>query len=181
VQARVVALNREDPLATAVVEGMISISDKDARVLIDPGSSHSFIAFPFTCILRLDDKGIPCNVVVSTPLGKQLNSDSCFKDCEIRLGDVTLPGDLIRLPLEDYDIILGMDWLSRHYAGEDVLVFKGKNMKEGSCLISGVRARKLLYKRCTGYLAYLLNKPLEPQNIEEVPVVNEYMDVFLLN
>jgi hypothetical protein len=41
-----------------------------------------------------------------------------------------------------------------------------------------VRARKLLYKSCTGYLAYLLNKPSEPGKIKEVPVVNKYLDVF---
>jgi hypothetical protein len=37
--------------------------------------------------------------------------------------------------------------------GEDVLEFKGKNMKAGSCLISEMRARKLIYKSCIGYLA----------------------------
>jgi hypothetical protein len=51
-------------------------------------------------------------------------------------------------------------------------------MKVESCLISGVRARKLLYKTCTGYLAYLLNKPSEPGKIKEVPVVSEYLNVF---
>jgi hypothetical protein len=35
-----------------------------------------------------------------------------------------------------------------------------------------------LYKDCIGYLAYLLNKPSEQKNIEEVSVVNEYPDVF---
>jgi hypothetical protein len=85
-----------------------------------------------------------------------------------------------------------MDWLSRHYArvdykhkvvyfckpGEDVLEFIGEKVKKESCLISGVRAWKLIYKSCIGYLAYLLNKPSEPGKIKEVPVVNEYLDVF---
>jgi hypothetical protein len=45
-----------------------------------------------------------------------VGSKVCYENCEVRLGNVVLAADLIRLPIEDYDIILGMDWLSRHYA-----------------------------------------------------------------
>jgi hypothetical protein len=89
VRARVVALNREDANTTAVVECKISLSDKEVKVLIDPGSTHSFIASSFVYALALDDKAVPCNVVVSTHLGKQLDSNLCYKDCEMRLGGVT--------------------------------------------------------------------------------------------
>jgi hypothetical protein len=74
---------------------MISISDKEARVLIDSGSTHSFIATLFAHTLELDDKSIPCNVMVSAPLGKQLGTDVCYKDYMIALGYVVLIGDLI--------------------------------------------------------------------------------------
>jgi hypothetical protein len=60
------------------------------------------------------------------------------------------------------------------------LEFGEEKVKAGSCLILGVRARKLLFKSYTGYLAYLLNKPSEPGKIEEVLVMNEYLDVFLV-
>jgi hypothetical protein len=97
------------------------------------------------------------------------------------------------LPIDDYDAILGMDWLSRYYAqvdynrktvhfrrpGKDILEPKREKAKKEKCLISGVRAQKLLYKDCEGFLAYLLNKPSMPGKLEEMPVVNEYPDVFL--
>jgi hypothetical protein len=192
VRARVVVLNREDSNAAAMVEGKIFLSDKEAKVLIDLGSTYYFITSSFACALTFDDKSIFCNVVVSTPLGKQLGSNICYEDCKMRLRDVTLVGDLIRLSIEYYDVILGMDWLSRHYAqvvcrqkvvhfcrpGEDVLEFRGEKVKEESYLISGARDQKLLCKSCIDCLAYLLNKPSEPRKIEEVLVVNEYLDVF---
>jgi hypothetical protein len=144
VQARVVALNREDTNATAVVEGKISISGTEAKVLIDPGSTHSFIASHFACALSFGDRAVHCNVVVSTPLGKRMRSNVCYEDYEVRLGDVILATDLARLPIDDYDIILGKDWLSRHYArvdckqkivnfcrsGEDILMFRGEKLEE---------------------------------------------------
>jgi hypothetical protein len=115
----VVAFNREDDNATTVVEGTISLYDTEATILIDLGSTHSFIASLFAYVLNLDNKATPCHVVVSMLLGKQLGSDLSYGDCEMKLGGVTLVGYLICLPIEDCDIILGMEWLSRHYAQED--------------------------------------------------------------
>jgi hypothetical protein len=57
-------------------------------------------------------------------------------------------------------------------------MFKGEKLEEENCLISGMKARKLLYKNYTGYLAYLLNKPSKLGEIEEVPIVRECLDVF---
>jgi hypothetical protein len=132
-------------------------------------------------------------VIVNTSLGKQLSSNICYKGCEIRIGDEILKGDIIRLPIDDYGIILGMDWLSQHHVrvdckekvvhfyklGDKVLEFKRGRRNIKNCLVSRVRARKMMFKGCIGYMAYLLNKPSEPGKIEEVPVVNEYLDVFL--
>jgi hypothetical protein len=62
--------------------------------------------------------------------------------------------------------------------GDKVLEFKGGRRNIKNCLVSRVRARKMMYKGCIEYMAYLVNKPTELGKIEEVPVVNEYLDVF---
>jgi hypothetical protein len=103
-----------------VVEGTISISGTEAKVLIDPRSTYSFVASHFACAFSFGDKAIPCNVVVSKPLGREVDSKVCYEDCEMRLSDVIFAADLIRLPIDDYDIILGVDCLSRHYVQETV-------------------------------------------------------------
>jgi hypothetical protein len=88
-----------------------------------------------------------------------------------------------------------MNWISQHHIlvdckekvvhffffckpGDKVLEFKRKQMNIGNCLISGVRTCKLMFKGCIRYMAYLLNKSSEPGKVEEVPVVNEYLDAF---
>ncbi|XP_071933750.1 uncharacterized protein [Coffea arabica] len=50
--------------------------------------------------------------------------------------------------------------------------------KAYSALISGIQARKLLYKGAQGYLAYLINTKKDKVKIEEVPVVKDYLDMF---
>jgi hypothetical protein len=64
------ALIKEDSDATAVVEGKVSIFGKEAKILIDPGSTHSFIASAFACTLGAETEEIPYEVMVSKPLGK---------------------------------------------------------------------------------------------------------------
>jgi hypothetical protein len=70
-----------------------------------------------------------------------------------------------------------MQNVTRQERREDILKFNGRKVKEENCLISGVRAWKLLYKHYREFLAYLLNEPSAPGKLEEVPVVNKYPDV----
>jgi hypothetical protein len=108
VRAQVVVLNREDSNTSAIVEGTILIIGNEAKVLIDPGSTHSFITTPFTGALKFNDKTMPWDVLVSTPLGKQLGSTVRYTDYELGVGNVVLTGDLISLPIDDYYAIV--DW-----------------------------------------------------------------------
>ena len=42
-----------------------------------------------------------------------------FENSEIEVYDKKLLGDLVFLDVRDFDLILDMDWLSRHYARVD--------------------------------------------------------------
>ena len=37
-----------------------------------------------------------------------------YRDSPIRIREYEFPGDLIELTFSEFDVILGMDWLSRH-------------------------------------------------------------------
>ena len=37
-----------------------------------------------------------------------------YRDCPIRIREYEFPGDLIELSFREFDVILGMDWLSQH-------------------------------------------------------------------
>jgi len=77
-------------------------------------------------------------------------------------GGLELRVDLMLLELYDFDVILGMDWLSKHKAqvdcftktvtiqgiGDKRVVFKGERKIIPSCVISILVARKLPRKGC---------------------------------
>ena len=55
-------------------------------------------------------------LVVTTPLGEQILRTSIFNRCEVFIEGVVLKANLIPLEMFDFDVILGMDWLSHHRA-----------------------------------------------------------------
>ncbi|KAL5757631.1 hypothetical protein ACOSP7_020242 [Xanthoceras sorbifolium] len=54
------------------------------------------------------------DVIVSSPLGHSVIVTRVSIDCPIRIQEYEFSGDLMELPFHDFDLILGMDWLSRH-------------------------------------------------------------------
>ena len=97
------------------------------------------------------------------------------------------------LPFREFDIILDMDWLMKHdtvvncrekrislkcQTGDIVLVESG-NLDDMVRMISFMSAQKLLRKGNEAYLAYILDTRSSKSKLEQLSVVNEFMDVFL--
>ncbi|TYK03492.1 DNA/RNA polymerases superfamily protein [Cucumis melo var. makuwa] len=93
------------------------------------------------------------------------------------------------------DVILGMDFLYTHYAFMDChkkevifnnpsltkVVFRGERKIVPSSLISALKANKLLRKGCIAFLTHVVEVQEEKLKLEDVPVVNEFLDVFSIN
>ena len=56
---------------------------------------------------------------VSLPTGDPLFSDRVVRDSRVIIGGQEFPADLVALDMRDFDVVLGMDWLSRHRATLD--------------------------------------------------------------
>ncbi|XP_074377145.1 uncharacterized protein LOC141718666 [Apium graveolens] len=96
------------------------------------------------------------------------------------------------MEMHNFDIILGMDWLSEHRAiidcqGKRVIsgdadkpefVYQGSQSKGEVKIISALKASKLLSKGCDDYLAFVKDTSKDEPRIEDYPVVREYEDVF---
>jgi len=52
---------------------------------------------------------------ISTPLGMATRTEKIQKGVSLEGEGQVLPVDLIWLPMEDFDLILGMDWLTQQH------------------------------------------------------------------
>ena len=192
-RGRVYAMTSQEALTTPdVVTGTLSIFGDDARVLIDPGATHSFISHEYVARVGTTPVLLGCGLDISTPTGESLWPSQMLKGSLFSIGGQDMKADLILIDLKGLDVILGMDWLAANYASMDcfrkevifrrpglpVVVFCGKRGRAPSGLISAISARWLLQKGCKGYLAHVVDARSNEVRLEDVPVVREFLDVF---
>ena len=186
-------LTQQDAQASGtVVSGIIPVCSVSARVLFDTGATHSFVssyfALQFVCPSICLDRPLS----VATPLDVSVEIRTAYVMCDVLVEGRQMLATLHVLDMIDFDVILGMDWLSAHYAtvdcrnrtvvfrlpGEPELMFRGDSLSAPPSLISMIRARRLLSKGCSGYLACVQEVRRELPRLEQVPVVGEFPDVF---
>ena len=93
----------------------------------------------------------------------------------------------------DYEVILGMNFLSKYEAvidyraktvsfkppGEEMFVFVGDRCSSQKMFVSDMKARKWLASDCTGYLASVVDTTKKGKDeLHDIPVVNEFISVF---
>ncbi|XP_050941530.1 uncharacterized protein LOC127149710 [Cucumis melo] len=192
-EGKVFAMTQQEAAdAPNVVTGTLSIFNKSAHVLMDPGATHSFVSIMFTVGIDKELESLTEELLISTPVGDSFIVNSVYQKCSILIDGETLEVDLIPLNIQEFDVILGMDFLSNHYASlnchQKEIVFKRPGMSEIlfrgdrkillTCVISALKANKLLTKGCTVYLVNVIDTHVSKLKLEDILVVREFPDVF---
>ena len=103
-----------EPADQSVIQGMFLLSRLWARILFDSSASHSFIAASYVNVLGLKVESLGKPLHVSFPLGIRVRVDKICRDCELEISGILLTVDLQVMDISDFDVILGMDWLTAH-------------------------------------------------------------------
>lgn len=151
------------------MEGTVSNSGCNARCLFDSGSSHFCMTHNWFSYPHGN------RVVSSHPLGVSLDTDLIYKNYAIRVRDEELPTYLILLKMSDYFHKI----VTFSPIDQPTFQLQGTNRLAGMQLISTLKARKLINKGCTGYLASLIDTSKMKPSLEDIPILHEYLDVFL--
>ena len=71
-------------------------------------------AKPYDCSGNPETRPLGGRMRVSLLAGDPLVSDRVIRDSRVLIGGQEFPTDLVALDMRDFDVVLGMDWLSRH-------------------------------------------------------------------
>ena len=93
---------------------MFLLSRLWARVLFDSSASHSFIAASFVRELGLEVETLEKPLYVSSPLRTRVSVDLICRGCELEIFEILLTVDLRVVDMSEFDVILGMDWLTTY-------------------------------------------------------------------
>ena len=192
-RGRVYAMTSQEAQATPdVVTGTLSIFGDDARVLIDPRATHSFISREYVARVGTSPVPLGCSMEIAPPTGEPLWPSQMLKGSLFSIESQDMEADLILIDLKGLDVILGMDWLASNYASMDcfrkevifrrpglpVVVFYGERRRAPLGLISAISTRCLFQKGCKGHLAHVVDTRSSEARLEDVPVVRDFLDVF---
>ncbi|XP_070034885.1 uncharacterized protein [Nicotiana tomentosiformis] len=98
-----------------VITSIFSICDRDASVLFDPGSTYSYLSSLFAHFLGIPRESLGTHVYVSTPIGNYVVVDHIYRSCTVTFYCYETREDLLLLDMTDFEIILGMNWLSPYH------------------------------------------------------------------
>jgi hypothetical protein len=96
-----------------VVTGTVPILGFEALVLFDSGATHSFVSIVFVRLSRLVVRTLEPGLAVTTLAGKTVVCKRVVCECPVSICGRVLPVNLVDLPMFSYNIILGMDWLTK--------------------------------------------------------------------
>ncbi|GKD65305.1 putative reverse transcriptase domain-containing protein [Tanacetum coccineum] len=161
---------QQDP--PKVVTGTFSLNNQFATVLFDSGAHFSFISSKFAPLLNVEHCIVNPSYVIEIADGESVEVDRFIRDCKLELGNSLFTIDLIPLGHGSFDVIVGMDWLSKN---KSVIMCHEKvveiPIKEGRIL-------RVHWERTLGAAKALMNAKIDETRISDIPVVRDFTDVF---
>ncbi|XP_070001884.1 uncharacterized protein [Nicotiana sylvestris] len=135
----------------AVITVIISVCGRDDSVLFDLGSTYSYVSSLFSHFLDIPCESLGTPIYVSTPVGDYMVVDRIYRSCVVTFCGFETRTDLMLLDMIDFEVILGMDWLSPYHVILDChakivtlampelsrLEWKGSSVSASSQIISG--------------------------------------------
>ncbi|XP_058084024.1 uncharacterized protein LOC131231742 [Magnolia sinica] len=157
------------------IHGTAHIHGTPVFLLFDSGATLSFMDSTIANRLGLNITRIHAPLVVASPMGKFLETDKICKDCPLTLAYHEVAVDLILMPMKQFDIILGMNWLSRAQA---VMDCRNKTVTitvpgQASFIVKGKSKHGTLER-----LQALEESESVESAVSQIPVVREFPKVF---
>ncbi|XP_070057133.1 uncharacterized protein [Nicotiana tomentosiformis] len=136
----------------SVIIGIVQVCHRDESILFNLGSTYSGFYYGILCL--------------SVVFGLIRGYESRY--------------NLLLLNMVDFDVILGMDWLSPHHA---ILDCHAKTMTLAMPGLPRLEWRGTTYgwERVPGVLAFVRDVIAYTPTVDSVPVVREFLDVFLVD
>nr|GEV03213.1 reverse transcriptase domain-containing protein [Tanacetum cinerariifolium] len=147
-----------------IVTGMFLLNQHLARVLFDSEADKSFISISLASMLNIPPITTYAFYNIEMANGNLVSTNIVIQGCTLNLLNQPFKIDLMPIILGSFDIVVGMDWLSKYHAR---IICDQKVVHipiDGETLI--IRAQ-------------VMEKNSKDKRLEDIPLVREFPDVFL--
>eukprot|EP00253_Pinus_taeda_P010499 PITA_10499 len=186
--------DRQAEYQPTMVEFEGNILNLTVSVLFDPGATLSYVSPKVVERCNLQSVKFKNKWLVQLATGAKRRVTTKIKHCSFTIAGQPVTADLNVLPLGSYDILVGMDWLEKHWSLVDcktkVIYFRDQhgNRKEMQGIKRPVQVRpittnqlvKCIRKGCQVYAIQVgyANSKDKTAVLNNIPVIQEFADVF---
>ncbi|GJR46749.1 putative reverse transcriptase domain-containing protein [Tanacetum coccineum] len=123
--------------------------------------------------------------------GNLVSTNTVIKGCTLTLLNQPFKIDLMPIKLGSFDVVIGMDWLSKYHAkilcdekvvhipiNGETLIIRGDQSKTRLNLISCIKTERYISRGCQVFMIQVMEKKSDEKRLEDIPVVKEFLDVF---
>ncbi|GJS12810.1 putative reverse transcriptase domain-containing protein [Tanacetum coccineum] len=174
-----------------VVTGMFLLNQHLARVLFDSGADKSFVSISLASMLNIPPITIDTFYNIEMADGNLVSTNTVIQGCTLTLLNQPFKIDLMPIKLGSFDVIIGMDWLSKYHAriicdgkvihipiNGETLIIRGDQSKTRLSLISCIKTKRYISRGCQVFVIQVMEKKSDEKRLEDIPVVREFLEVF---
>nr|GFB32421.1 hypothetical protein [Tanacetum cinerariifolium] len=161
-QGRVYALGGRDASPDSnIITGTLLLNNRYAKILFDTGADRSFVSTTFSALIDITPATLENHYDVELSDGKIIGVNTIIRGCTLNFMNHPFNIDLMPVPLDSFDVIIGMDWLTKYY---EVIICDEKIV----CVPFG---REIVTTKEA-------KDKSEEKRLEDVPIVRDFPEVF---
>ncbi|GKE08643.1 putative reverse transcriptase domain-containing protein, partial [Tanacetum coccineum] len=154
-----------------VVTGTFLLNNRYASILFDTSVDRSFVSTAFSSLIDIVPTTLDHDYDVELADGKIIKVNTIIRGCTINFLNHPLNIDLMPVELGSFDVIIGMDWLSKYHA---IIVCDEKIIR--------IPFRNEILIDVMSFLAHVTTKKAEDKSeekrLKDVPIVQDFPEVF---
>ncbi|GJS89131.1 putative reverse transcriptase domain-containing protein [Tanacetum coccineum] len=167
-----------------VVMGTFLLNNRYASILFDTGADRSFVSTAFSSLIDITPTTLDHYYDVELADGKIIRINTIIRGCTLNFLNHLFNIDLVPVELGSFDVIIGMDWLSKYHVvidyaekiicipwGNETLIVHGDRSNRGNetrlNIISCTKTQKYFLKGHHVFLAHVTAKETEDKSGEK--------------
>ncbi|GJX75799.1 putative reverse transcriptase domain-containing protein [Tanacetum coccineum] len=155
--------DKNAPQDPNIVTGMFLLNQHLARVLFDSGADKSFISISLSSMLNILPITIHTFYDIEMADGNLVRTNTVIQGCTLTLLNQSFEIDLMPIKLGGFDVVIGMDWLSKYHV---------RIICDEKVVHIPINGETLIIRE---------KKKSDEKKLEDIPVVREFPDVFPKN
>nr|GEY93006.1 reverse transcriptase domain-containing protein [Tanacetum cinerariifolium] len=152
----------------------------------------SFVSISLASMLNISPITLDTTYDIEMANGNLVGTNTVIQGCTLILLNQPFEIDLIPIKPSSFNVVIGMDWLSKYHAkiicdekvvhipiDGETLIIRGDQSKTQLSLISYIKTKRYISRECQVFIAQVIEKKSNQKRLEDIPVVREFPEVFL--